>query len=241
MDQSIRKKRFIEDDLTNNPSTRVPVCLCLDTSFSMMTRDTDSGNTRIEELQKGIEMFMQAIQNDKRARYKAELCLITFNNEIDCIREYATLYREGQEPESAPQLQARGTSFLGEGINLALDKLESRKQEYKDRGIDYFQPWLVIMSDGRNNGEDEELERAINRIQNLIQNKRLTVFPIAIGNKANRHVLNQLSAPNRPALSIKGMQFDKFFEWLSKSVETTSNSLPGGSIDLPDFMSWAEL
>ena len=33
---------------------------------------------------------------------------------------------------------------MGEGVTLALDLLKKRKQEYKDKGVDYYQPWLAF-------------------------------------------------------------------------------------------------
>ena len=65
---------------------------------------------------------------------------------------------------------------MGEAINLALDMLESRKSEYSDSGVDYYQPWLVVMTDGQPNGNIRELETAIMRTTNLIVEKNLQYF-----------------------------------------------------------------
>lgn len=35
------------------------------------------------------------------------------------------------------------SGLMGEGVNLALGLLEKRKQEYKDKGVDYYRPWLI--------------------------------------------------------------------------------------------------
>ena len=55
-------------------------------------------------------------------------------------------------------LTANGNTPMGEGVRLALDLLDKRKQEYKDKGVDYYQPWLVLMSDGQPNGNVAILE-----------------------------------------------------------------------------------
>ena len=120
---------------------------------------------------------------------------------------------------------------MGEGVNLALDLLEKRKAEYKEKGVDYFQPWLVLMTDGEPNGDREALIRAINRTRDYVNSGKLTVFPIGIGEAADLKTLNEFS-PKREALQLQGLQFQDFFSWLSQSVAQTSKSAPGEDIAL---------
>lgn len=47
-----------------------------------------------------------------------------------------------------PKMEAEGMTCMGEGLSLALDLLEKRKAKYKATGVDYYQPILVVMSDG---------------------------------------------------------------------------------------------
>lgn len=86
------------NDLENNPTPRVPVCLCLDTSGSMgriVRGETQStgrtiykdgqtwnivtgGVSAIDDLNEGINQFFEAIRTDEVAVYSAEICVITF-------------------------------------------------------------------------------------------------------------------------------------------------------------------
>ena len=131
---------------------------------------------------------------------------------------------------------------MGEAVNLALDLLERRKEEYKEKGVDYYQPWLVLMTDGEPNGEKIELSRAINRTVDLVNEKKLTVFPIGIGTEADMNVLSQFS-PNIQPLKLQGLKFREFFAWLSKSVSNTSQSFGGNSVklDVDGIKGWSEL
>lgn len=245
------------EDLVNNPTPRVPICLCLDTSGSMgavvgdyvETGETvfedgkewivvTGGTSRIDELRKGVEQFYEAIREDEMAVYSAEICVVTFNNKASCIIDFANIDRQ----DEIPQLMAQGDTAMGEGINLALDYLDRRKQEYQDKGVDYYQPWLVLMTDGEPNGNPNELERAIKRTNDLVNGKKLTVFPIGIGDEADMNVLNRIS-PKRPALKLQGLRFKEFFAWLSQSVSKVSQSIPGESIklDVEGIKGWAEL
>ena len=242
-------------DLVENPTERVPICLCLDTSGSMGAVEGDcvptgetifedgrewnlvtGGTSRIDELKKGIDLFYHAIKDDEMAVYSAEICIVTFDNQARCIVDFANVERQGDVPE----LVAQGDTAMGEGVNLALDLLERRKQEYKDKGVDYYQPWLVLMTDGAPNGSSSEYMRAVQRTVEMVNSKKLTVFPIAIGDETDLSALNNFS-PKRPALKLQGLRFGEFFSWLSKSVSKTSQSTPGESVKLDPVSGWAEL
>ncbi len=233
------------EDLVNNPTPRVPICLCLDTSGSMGrvvggTRTGEKifsdgqewnvvtgGTSCISEMQLGIGQFYKAIREDETAMYSAEIAIVTFDDKVTCVVDFANIDRQ----EDLPKLTAQGNTDMGEGVNLALDLLEKRKAEYKEKGVDYFQPWLVLMTDGEPNGDREALIRAINRTRDFVNSDKLTVFPIGIGGAADLEVLNAFS-PKRKALRLQGLQFQDFFSWLSQSVTQTSRSAPGENIAL---------
>ena len=203
------------EDLVNNPTARVPVCLCLDVSGSM-------DGEPIRELNEGVRMFYDAIHEDEVALYAAEVCIVTFGgNRAECITDFSGLERQ---PEP-PILSADGMTPMGEAVNLGLDLLEKRKKEYKSKGVDYYQPWLVLMTDGAPNGDANELSRAIGRTVEMVTNKKLSVFPIGIGVNADMNILARFS-PKRSPLKLQGLKFREFFEWLSQSVSSTSQSIP---------------
>ena len=220
------------DDLVNNPTARVPVCLCLDTSGSME-------GTPIQELNNGVRLFYEAIREDETALYAAEICIVTFGHQgVECMADFASLELQPEVPE----LIASGMTPMGEAVNLGLDLLEKRKSEYQSKGVDYYQPWLVLMTDGAPNGDSRELSRAINRTVEMANGKKLSIFPIGIGEGANMNVLAQFS-PKRGPLKLQGLKFRQFFEWLSQSVSRTSQSIPGESVplDVDGIKGWAEL
>lgn len=246
------------EDLVNNPTPRVPICLCIDTSGSMGAVEGEcvptgetvfedgrtwnivtGGTSRINELQKGVELFYDAIRNDEVAKYSAEICIVTFNSKAKCAMDFANIDRQTDMPE----LSAVGDTAMGEGVNLALDLLEKRKQEYKDKGVDYYQPWLVLMTDGVPNGSPLEMSRAVARTVEMVNNRKLTVFPIAIGNEPD--IMSSLAkfSPKRQPLKLKGLKFNEFFAWLSRSVSKTSQSTPGETVklDLTSIGDWGEL
>lgn len=131
-----------KEDLVNNPTARIPVCLCLDVSGSMIGEP-------INELNKGVNMFYDSIRDDEVASFSAEISIVTFGKSgAECVADFASLAIS----PNPPILTANGFTPMGEAVNMALDNLKNRKQEYKDAGVDYYQPWLVLMTDGCPNG-----------------------------------------------------------------------------------------
>lgn len=220
------------EDLVNNPTARVPVCLCLDVSGSMFGEP-------ISELNRGVQLFYNAIKDDEVAMYSAEICIVTFGgNDAICLEDFASLELQ----PDPPVLKANGMTPMGEAVNMAVNLLEQRKNEYKDKGVDYYQPWLVLMTDGEPNGNSGELSRAIQRTVDLVNSRKLTIFPIGIGQEADMSTLAKFS-PNRAPLKLQGLKFREFFSWLSKSVSKTSQSTPGECVklDVEGIKGWGEL
>lgn len=219
------------DDLLDNPTPRVPVSLCLDCSGSM-------SGAPIMELNEGVKTFYDALNSDEIARYSAEISVVTFGP-VRKETDFQTL----DQNDRPPVLAASGNTPMGEAVKLSLDSLEDRKREYQNNGVDYYQPWLVLMTDGAPfGGSQAVLEEQINRVQNMVETKKLTVFPIGIGDEADMSVLARFS-PGREPLKLKGLNFKEFFTWLSKSVSKVSQSTPGDKVqlDVEGLKGWAEL
>lgn len=222
------KEEYIlsQEDLVDNPTARVPICLVLDVSGSM------SGDP-IRELQAGVQMFYEAIRDDEIAQYAAEISIVTFGSQAHRTVDFMSIERQ-----DVPALIAEGTTAMGQGVNLALDLLEVRKGDYQRAGVDYYQPWMVIMTDGE---PTDDISRASERVRTLCETRKLSVFPIAIGAAANMDTLALLS-PGRPPLRLKGLNFKEFFLWLSRSVSRVSQSTPGETVplDLAGIEAWGQ-
>lgn len=185
-----------QEDLVENPTARVPICLVLDVSSSM-------AGAPINELNEGVKLFFQAIREDEVAQYAAEISIVTFGDTVTKKLDFMSVERQ-----EVPTLYASGSTPMGAGVTLALDLLEARKEDYKRAGVDYYQPWMVVMTDG---APTDDIGVAAGRIGTLVAEKKLTVFPIAIGEGANTGVLAKLS-PTRPPLRLQGLNFREAVE-----------------------------
>lgn len=216
-----------QQELVENPTPRIPICLVLDVSSSM-------SGAPIQELQEGVKMFFDAIRQDEVAQYSAEISIVIFGGVARKVLDFLAIGRQ-----EVPDLFADGGTPMGEAVVLALDLLEARKTEYRNAGVDYYQPWMVLMTDGQ---PTDSIDLASSRINELVQAKKLTVFPIAIGEGAGTTELSRLS-PGRPPMKLKGLSFREFFLWLSRSVSRVSQSTPGESVklDTDGIKAWGQV
>lgn len=93
----------------------------------------------------------------------------------------------------------------------------------------------MLITDGKpEGGSEQEVDRAVSRVEALVAKRKLTVFPIGVGlQPEGEKILARFSPLGRPPLRLKGLAFKEFFEWLSMSASKASQSMPGAepSID----------
>ncbi|MCR4911058.1 MAG: VWA domain-containing protein [Bacilli bacterium] len=227
-----------DDDLVVNTSVRVPVCLCLDISGSMRKNDA------IDELNKGIEAFYNSVRNDEQSASSCEIAIVTFADEVEVREDFSLIERK--EPIHIDYVPNGGTA-LAHGVMKCLELLDARKQEYKDNGVEYFQPWLLIITDGKP-GDVEDVPAAQAEVKARILDKKLTLFPIAVGSdedpeksKAIMEVLNGFS-PAPKAIHLRDLKFEEFFEWLGRSVSIVSQADQGDKVTLDkDVSGWLDI
>jgi uncharacterized protein YegL len=199
------------EELTENPSARVPICLTLDTSGSMT-------GSKIKELNAAIQWFFDEVRKDEQAEISAEIAVVSFGSVVTKVADFA-----GVERLHVPLLKAHGNTAMGSAVTDSLAMLEKEKRRYSEMGIEYFQPWLVLMTDGE---PTDDITEAVRQCSELIARKKLTVFPVAIGAEANLATLG-LFAPNVEPLRVGSDDLRKFFRWLVASIKTQSMSNAG--------------
>lgn len=210
------------NDLIDNPSPRCACMVILDTSGSM---DGDA----IRELNRGIGHFIASVQQDEVAAYSVEIAVITAGAKITEILPFTT----ANNIDGITEFSAYGCTPLGQATELALKRLEQRKKEYKRSGIAYYQPWLVIISDG---APTDTYSAAAQQAKALSEQRKLVVLPIGVDG-ADLNILGQFSS--RGAKKLQGLKFNEFFEWLSASMSQVSASAStSSSVKLPTTDGW---
>ena len=200
-----------------NPDPRIACALLLDTSSSM------SGEP-ISLLNRGFELFCEEIKKDELAKKRAEITVITFGGSA----RVEIPFTEGRDLQPR-RLEAGGGTPMGAALDLALNQLDQQKQAYKEAGLEYYRPWLFILTDGAPT-DREAFRTAAARVRQAEAERRVSVFGIGVGAGANLNRLADLSAQRVPVL-LDGLSFGEFFSWLSASLSAASASGAFGASD----------
>ena len=224
---SLEDIEFLENiEFVENPEPRCPVVLLLDTSSSM------SGE-RINQLNAGIATFKQEVERDTTASLRVEVAIVTFNSDVQTVQDFVTI-----DQFSPPKLVAEGLTAMGQGIELALDKVKNRKSIYKENGIQYYQPWVFLITDG---GPTDEWKDAAQRVRQAVAEKKLSFFAVGVQG-VNMNKLSQIAPPSIPPVKLDGLKFREMFRWLSSSMKRVSSSKVGDAqVDLPPIRGWARV
>lgn len=209
-----------------NPENRVPVVLLLDTSGSM------SGQA-IQELNRGITALKQDIIRDAQASLSVEVAIVGFGP-VQLIQDFVTI-----DDFTPPILEAKGKTPIGEAIDFALDLLEDRKTTYKANGIQYYRPWVFLITDGAPTDSPDYWRAAAYRIQEDEVNRRLLFFVVGVQG-ADMHILKQIAPPERPPVLLNGLDFSSLFIWLSTSMKRVSSGKVGEVLALPP-VGWGQI
>jgi len=216
MDQISSDDIFRSVEFAENPEPRVPCVLIVDTSTSMH-------GPRIDELNAGLQTYRQELLADPLAAKRVEVAIVTFGGRVNRLVEFVTA--ESFDP---PKLQVIGGTPMGEAINIALDMIEQRKDNYREHGIAYYRPWAFLITDGEPN---DHWKPVVSRIQTGEQQKSFSFFAVGVEG-ANMGILEELSF--RKPLWLQGTKFRELFSWLSNSQQAVSRSSPGDEVLLED-------
>lgn len=235
-----------DDDLIYNTASRLPVCLCIDLSHSMLrviseegTVDTgrtefkdgqewrivEGGINLISEVERGVNLFYDAIRNNDQARLSCEISVVTFSDDSNILEDFTSI--DSKSDFSINYDEIGNNTAMGKGVEKALELLENRKKSYKLNGVDHYQPWLVLFTDGE---PSDNVSCAQQKCRELENQEKLTVFTFALSDDVNKSILSGFS--KRKPISIRNDKIDKFFEWLGKSVSIVSQSKVGDKVKL---------
>ncbi len=220
-------------EFADNPEPRCPCVLILDTSGSMH-------GPRIRALNDGIRTFKHELQKDTLAALRVEVATIVYEG-LDGLGK-AILFQDfvTSDNYTTPKLKASGGNFEAQAIQMALSIIESRKRRYRDSGISYYRPWIILICDGGLTEPSDQIEAASQMIKDAEQDKRVAFFAIGVEG-ADMEQLAQLS--HREPLRLRGLAFKELFVWLSGSMSRVSSSRPGDEVqlDVGGLKSWAAI
>ena len=218
--------------VSSNPDPRAPCVLVLDTSGSM-------AGAPIASLNQGLKDLQTDLASDPVARKRVELAIVTCGGTVDVASEFSEI-RDFEPPE----LKAYGATPLGQALDTAMDLIVERKQVYRRAGLEYYRPWLFVITDGSPT-DDLRFRLATERLRAMESARSLSVFPVMVGFDADMAAM-RLIAANRQPVQLREMRFGAMFQWLSASLSVVSGSaasadrdVDGPQVPLPSPEGWA--
>jgi uncharacterized protein YegL len=135
-----------------------------------------------------------------------------------------------------PVLSSGGATPMGAALTEGLQLLRDRKDMYKRAGLQYFRPWVFLITDGEPTDAYEEPARHMRQAD---ADQGLAFFVVGV-ERANLEKLAGIAPADRPPLKLRGLQFGELFLWLSQSQQRVSHSRVGDQLALPP-VGWSEV
>src|SRR3989442_3935907 len=117
-------------EIANPQQPHCATVLLLDTSGSM-------AGEKIAALNEGLKLFREEVSKDDLAAKRVDLAVLTFGSAVTVLSQFSSV-----EDTEVRELEASGSTPMGEAILRAADLIEDRKRQYKAQGIDYYRPWV---------------------------------------------------------------------------------------------------
>lgn len=210
-----------EGDLPENFEQKCPLVLVLDVSGSMQ-------GDPLKELNDGLKAFQNDISKDTIASSKLEISIITFGSEIEVVQDFALI-----SDFKMPYLKDEGTTKMVDGMKKAFEIIDERKKWYKKTGQQYYRPYVVLITDGYPDN-DQDIDWLKMQINSYYSSKSLNFWGFGVEN-ADMDLLQNIGHDGSLIQKLKGIEFVKFFKWLSASMTSVSNSREGDFINIePD-------
>ena len=129
----------------------------------------------IKQLNMGLSNFIASIKANDDTKSATDIAIVTFGSSVEIVMPFGKISKE----KGLPEITASTTlTPIGEGVLTALELLNARKEGYKEMGIKYFQPWLVVITDGAPQGPNamQNMELAIKACNELERDDKLVIL-----------------------------------------------------------------
>jgi uncharacterized protein YegL len=200
----------------------------VDVSGSMSSQ---VGNTTpIAQLNQGLKDFHVEISADTTLSSGLEIGIVEFASDVQ-VRQTPALAADF----TMPTLTTRGTTALVDGVREAIRMVQARKQWYKDSGLKFKRPWIILMTDGAPDA-GQDIAGLASQIRADVQGKAYQFMPIGVEG-ADMAMLAQISAQMQPVL-LQGLKFTEFFQWLSASMSMMAGVDAGTQVNFTPPTGW---
>ena len=218
-------------EIANPQHPHCATVLLLDTSASM-------AGDKIRQLNEGLRFFKDDVMSDDLARKRVEVAVVTFGGTVQIAHDFTGI--DTFDPAPA---RADGGTPMGEAILRGIELLRDRKQGFKQAGVDYYRPWIFLITDGEPTDVgpgDPMWNRVVRAVHAGDAAGEFVFFAVGV-EPADMDVLAMIAPGGRPPMRLRPGRFKELFAWLSASQRRVSASRVGEQLALPAPSGWAQI
>lgn len=113
-----------------------------------------------------------------------------------------------------------GQACMGDAILRAAEIVEKRKQDYRDNGVDYYRPWIFMITGGNPTDMqpgDEKWDQVRLIVHNGERNKKFAFF-VAVPEEKNFSHMAEIAPPNRVPMKFEWSRIEDLSERMAKET-----------------------
>lgn len=214
---SICKKMDSQIKIINPEVIHLPCVILLDISASMLGLDgTKKGQRPIDILNNTIHILKDELTSRRDINAATEISVITFNDSVEAIQAF-----KNPNDLNIPILHAEGRTSLNEAIETSLTMIEKQKTIYRREEVNYYRPWLFVISDWRPTDIDKE-HSAKDKLQQAILDERIEFYPVQTGSTTDTKCLLSYypeSYSDKKVIIAEEGHFSDLFRFFSNSIK----------------------
>ena len=200
---------------------RLAVCVLLDTSESMRPYE--------RQLERALNELKAKLMANDETRGSVEICVFCFDDQPVLKVPFGPL-----DQMKIPVMDCAGLTNTRKALVAAMEYVNQRKQDYRDAALEYYQPWIWLLTDGDStdaNTRDQQEMSAIQTLRSLQDARKLSFYALAIGDDAN---LKELAGMHKDGkvYSLDHSDLGKAFEYLTRTVVTRVKDTDNDDEDL---------
>ena len=200
-----------QESLNTQLKDELPICLCIDTSFSMYQ---PGARKRTESVMRKLTQLREKTEESERLKNRGRVSVVAFNSTLPGGAQLLKSMEKLNTP--LPHLEFCGGSTLADGMELALNVLQREREERDRNGLCTDRCKLFLLSDGGSMDMRERLVEVQKKAQELQDQNIVEIVCVDVSNgldERKRKTLKgflrknaEISAPDElEALSVSGL------------------------------------
>jgi len=210
--ENLEQMSFSEIPAIINPSEHhMALVFLLDTSGSM-------GGAPINALNEGLNRFRAEVCQSSQTRDILDVAIIDFNSSYRIAQDFVPV-----EYMDEVNLSATGTTKMSPAIREALEMVNERSRFYRRSGTEPYKPWIILISDGAPDADDD-ITIVAQEIREMEAAGKVSFRSLGVQGY-DAKTLHTLC--DGKVMKLEGTDFTSFFDWVNKSMRSVSQSSPG--------------